>query len=233
MTICELPSRPTTQPPATILEHDFRNFIKDRGFPCVGAKSALGRGALKKYIARDVTSAWDDLAIHAALATWVNEIEIGKGKFHSFAILFEGPTHLDEAAFERALWDRLQSLSDKDAWRGFPYDETVSHDPDSPHFSLSFGGQAFFAVGLHPSASRPARRFATPAIVLNPHAQFEQLRAEGRYETLRASILDRDLALAGTMNPMLDRHGASSAARQFSGRAVGPEWLCPFSDPRA
>ncbi len=101
-------------------------------------------------------------------------------------------------------------------------------DPDNPHFSLSFGGEAFFVVGLHPNASRPARRFSSPVLVFNLHAQFERLRAEGRYEKLRASILERDTALAGSVNPMLARHGDSSEARQYSGRVVGAEWRCPL-----
>ncbi len=100
---------------------------------------------------------------------------------------------------------------------------------DSPHFSLSFGGEAFFAVGLHPNASREARRFRAPAIVFNLHAQFEQLRADGLYEKLRRTILERDEALQGSTNPMLARHGQVSEARQYSGRAVGGDWNCPFS----
>ncbi|NHN19387.1 YqcI/YcgG family protein, partial [Bacillus amyloliquefaciens] len=80
------------------------------------------------------------------------------GLFRSFAVVFDGPDALDEPAFEAALWQRLQSLSDKDVWRGQSYDARVSADPDDPHFSLSFGGEAFFVVGLHPAASRPARR---------------------------------------------------------------------------
>ena len=44
-------------------------------------------------------------------------------------------------------------------------------------FSLS--GTAFFVVGLHPNASRPARQFSSPVLVFNLHAQFERLRADG------------------------------------------------------
>jgi len=41
------------------------------------------------------------------------------------------------------------------------------------------------------------------------------------------------VALAGSPNPMLERHGTVSAARQYSGRAVSDDWRCPFTDPRA
>jgi uncharacterized protein len=85
---------------------------------------------------------------------------------------------------------------------------------------------------LHPNASRPARRFSRPALVFNLHDQFERLREEGRYDRMRERIVERDLALAGSINPMLARHGEVSEARQYSGRKVEAGWRCPFQDPR-
>ncbi|MEL0210918.1 MAG: YqcI/YcgG family protein, partial [Novosphingobium sp.] len=58
------------------------------------------------------------------------------------------------------------------------------------------------------------------------------LRNEGRYEKMRERILKRDVALAGSVNPMLARHGSASEAAQYSGRMVGKEWQCPFRDKR-
>jgi uncharacterized protein len=206
----------------------FREFIQDPPFPCVGAKSALSRGRMKIVVARDITSGWDDMRIYPALLAFIARYRETPDLFQSFAVVFEGPKALTEEAFEENLWARAQSLSDKDSWLGQPYDARVQSDPDHAHFSLSFGGEAFFVVGLHPGASRPARRFTSPVMVFNLHAQFERLRAEGRYEKLRASILQRDEALAGSTNPMLARHGEASEARQYSGRQVGSEWHCPF-----
>ncbi len=127
------------------------------------------------------------------------------------------------------LWARLESLTDKDDFHGQPADPRVSADPDDPHFSLSFGGEAFFVVGLHPQASRPARRFERPALIFNLHDQFVQLRASGVYDKMRSTIIARDVALAGDVNPMLAPHGSVSEARQYSGRAVGADWSCPFA----
>jgi hypothetical protein len=146
-------------------------------------------------------------------------------------VLCEGPRTLGEAPFERALWDRLQSLSDKDRWLGQRVDPHISTDPTNPHFALSFGGQGFFAIGLHPQASRKARRFEAPAIVFNLHDQFRRLRADGRYEKMREMILERDRAWSGSVNPMLARHGERSEAVQYSGRQVGEGWTCPFRRP--
>lgn len=198
-------------------------------FPCVGAKAALAKGTLAVLACKAIDSAWDDVRIHDALSKFAADYRADPGLFRSLAVTFDGPADLDETAFETALWSRLQSLSDKDVWRGHGYDAKVSSDPSHPHFSLSFGGEAFFVVGLHPAASRPARRFAQPALIFNLHDQFEQLRAQGRYETMREKILVRDEALAGSRNPMLARHGEISEARQYSGRPVGAAWACPFA----
>ncbi|HET6526870.1 MAG TPA: guanitoxin biosynthesis heme-dependent pre-guanitoxin N-hydroxylase GntA [Sphingopyxis sp.] len=211
----------------------FSDFIDDPEFPCVGAKSALAGDGIRIVPARDLSSAWNDLEIHHALLDWVRDYRADPDGFRSLAVIFEQPRDLDEEGFERALWERLQSLADKDAWKGIDSDPRVSADPANPHFSLSFGGEAFFVVGLHPRASRPARRFAWPALVFNLHDQFERLRAEGRYERMRERILARDEELAGSVNPMLARHGEASEAAQYSGREVEDDWTPPFHDPRA
>lgn len=210
------------------LETRLQDHVRAADFPCVGAKAALARGTLEVVAARDITSAWDDLRIHDRLLAFTAGYRTDPALFRSLAVIFEGPAGLDEMAFEIALWRRLQSLSDKDVWLGQPYDERVSADPDDPHFSLSFGGEGFFVVGLHPRASRPARRFARPTMIFNLHDQFETLRAAGKYEGMREKILTRDEALAGSINPMLARHGDLSEARQYSGRAVDATWRCPF-----
>jgi FPC/CPF motif-containing protein YcgG len=210
----------------------FQDFIRSPEFPCVGAKSALSKQQMRFVIGRDIRSAWDDLRILPNLLDLAQSWREDPVLFQSLVVLFEEAPDLDEAGFEENLWARLQSLTDKDEWLGQDPDPRVGHSPDDPHFSLSFGGEAFFVVGLHPRASRPARRFERPALVFNLHDQFEQLRAEGRYEKLRAAIVERDVAVAGTPNPMLARHGSISEARQYSGRAVSEDWVCPFSGRR-
>ncbi len=228
-----MPTPPTPlfrwrHPAQDTLQAQLNDFVSTPGFPCVGAKAALGRGTLAVLACNRLDSGWDDLRIHDGLITFAAAYRSNPTLFRSFAVIFEGPDKLTEQAFERHLWERAQSLSDKDVWRGQAYDDSVSSDPDSPHFSMSFGGEAFFIVGLHPGASRPARRFDRPAMVFNLHDQFELLRDKGKYENMRSAILGRDEVLAGSRNPMLARHGESSEARQYSGRAVDADWSCPF-----
>lgn len=228
MTILTKSLFPWRHPAQDELKSLIDDHVGQPNFPCVGAKSALARGTLEVLACNAIDSAWDDLRIHDGLLRWAAAYRATPGLFRSYAVIFEGPGDLDEPAFEQALWDRVQSLSDKDIWRGQRYDGRVSADPDDPHFSLSFGGEAFFVVGLHPQSSRPARRFARPAMIFNLHEQFDALRQAGKYEGMREKILVRDEALAGTRNPMLARHGEASEARQYSGRAVDGEWRCPF-----
>ena len=209
----------------------FQTFVRDPLFPCVGAKAALSKEQMTFVIARDITSAWDDLEIHAQVRALVDLYRQNRAPFRSLAVIFEDNTVPDELAFEQYLWERLQSLSDKDVWLGQERDARVAHDPKHPEFSLSFGGEAFFIVGLHPQASRPARRFIRPTMIFNLHDQFELLRETNQYEKLRASILDRDIKIAGNINPMLAKHGEVSAARQYSGRAVESGWKCPYQRP--
>lgn len=227
---------PTPHTPLFPWQHDaqaeletlLQNHVAEASFPCVGAKAALAKGTLHVLACNRIDSGWDDLRIHDGLLRFAEAYREEPALFRSFAVIFEGPGDLSESAFEALLWKRAQSISDKDVWRGQPYDSAVSSDPDSPHFSLSFGGEAFFIVGLHPHASRPARRFARPTMVFNLHDQFATLRAQGRYEGMREKILVRDEALAGSRNPMLARHGDASEARQYSGRVVDETWRCPF-----
>lgn len=206
----------------------FEEFVRSADFPCVGAKSALNKGQMSFVVADDICSAWDDLRILPQVCSLGQRYRANPELFQTLVVIFRNREQLTERRFERAVWDRLQSLSDKDDWMGTPVDPRISTDPNDPHFAVSFGGEAFFIVGLHPNASRPARRFKYPAMVFNLHDQFERLRAEGRYDGLRNTIMKRDENLAGSPNPMLADHGKASAARQYSGRVVGEDWVCPF-----
>jgi len=218
----------STKPDAELLA-----FIAQAQFPCVGAKSACATGGLRTIAARDITHGWDDPEIHRELEAWVELHRTQRDGFCSLAVIFREPRPLSELRFEQAIWERLQSLADKDVGRGWPYDSLVSPEPGDTNFAVSFAGQAFFIVGLHPGATRPARRFAYPTMIFNLHAQFVALREQGHYERMRDQIIKRDIDLAGTANPMLADHGERSAARQYSGRVVSEAWACPFRDPRA
>ena len=213
------------------LAAQFRAFISKARFPCLGAKAALSRGGMRFIVARDLRSDADDMRILAGLFDSAAHYRRDPRLFQALVVLFEVGAPPDEKEFERLFWARLQSLGDMDERLGQTPDPRVAKDPDDPDFAISFGNEAYFVVGLGPCSSRPGRRFPKAAIVFNIHDQFERLRAAGRYQRLRSTIIERDRALAGSVNPMLAEHGTISAARQYSGREVGEDWRCPFRRP--
>ena len=213
--------------PARDERQRFLDRIARPSFPCVGAKSAAAQQGIEFFEAGDLRCPRDDAALLAALQRFAGAAA-PDALFLSFVAAFPATPKLDEAGFEAALWQRLQALHEADAAR-FAWDPSVSRDPASPDFSMSLGGRAFYVIGLHPGASRRARRFPFAAMVFNLHSQFETLRGDGRYDKLRAAITERDIAYSGSRNPMMQVHGEASEARQYSGRIVGAEWRCPFS----
>ncbi len=207
---------------------DFTAFIRSDAFPCVGAKSALALGGLGVVEAGDFTGCGSDAEIHRAVTQFGARALADTARLMSFAVLFRCGKTMTEAEFEAALWARAQGLHDIDAQSGALWAEGVSREPDASDFSFSLGGVAYFVVGLHPGSSRAARRFCRPALVFNPHHQFEQLRADGRYYRLQSIIREREIMRHGSINPMLSDFGSGREAAQYSGRKVGPNWTCPL-----
>jgi FPC/CPF motif-containing protein YcgG len=148
-------------------------------------------------------------------------------EFATFVATFIEPRMTSESRFEVLLWAQLQQMHEVDA-EFFSWNEDVSSDPANAWFSFSLGGHAYYIVGLHPCASREARRFSFPAIVFNLQSQFVRLREQGQLELLKRGIRARDFALQGSLNPMLMSQASGSEARQYSGRDVGPDWRCPL-----
>lgn len=206
---------------------ELKDFVAQPDFPCVGAKAALRRHQLEVLVASDIRRDAYDRLITRRLQDFASQYDPDEKMFVSQAIVYRNDRAVSEVEFETYLWQRLSAFHAIDA-EDFHWDPNVDSDPGSPHFSLSIGGRGFFVVGLHPNASRLARRFKYPTLVFNLHAQFEKLREEGRYETIRSATIERDVALQGSANPMLARHGKGSAAAQYSGREVGSNWKCPF-----
>jgi FPC/CPF motif-containing protein YcgG len=178
-------------------------------------------------VAGDMSGPADDINVLNFLYHFVDQYRLSKDLYDSATVIFEKPLDLDEEQFDALLWQRLQSISNLDAVN-YSYDNRVSNDPHSPHFSFSLKGEAFFIIGLHPGSSRPTRRFSYPALVFNPHEQFELLRQQNHYEAMKDVVRKRDIQYSGSVNPMLDDFGSSSEALQYSGRMYDKNWKCPF-----
>lgn len=203
-------------------------FISSKSFPCVGAKSALNKDRIRFGRFASLGSALNAPQLNDALLAFSAEFENPGNGPVSYMAIFDNDEPLSEMEFEERLWEQLQSMHDVDQRRGFDWNPQVSADPGRHDFSFSNGGRAFFVVGLHPGASRLARRAPMPCMVFNFHDQFESLKASGKYQSMQDAIRARDMELQGSINPVLARFGDSSEARQYSGRAVEAGWKCPF-----
>jgi uncharacterized protein len=207
---------------------EWTSFIDKREFPCVAAKASMSKEQQSVFVAGHIACPKDDADILSFIYDFVDKYRSSDKMFHSAIVIFEQPIIHNEQVFEQFFWQRLQAISALDSMN-YPYDERVSSDPGSENFSFSLKSEAFFVVGLNPASSRMARRFTHPAIVFNPHAQFEQLRSSEQYEKLKNIIRKRDTELQGFINPMLEDFGSSSEAFQYSGRQLDESWKCPLN----
>jgi len=206
-----------------------KNFIDNDTFPCVGAKAAQSQELIDYRVYRSLADEDDAASLYFDITEYLQTLNLENARVQSFVAIFPDTKSSNEAVFETLLWQQLGDLIDIDKSLNIGWAESVSDDPDNPHFSLSIGNHPFFIVGMHPTAGRAARRSPYPMLVFNSHAQFEKLREDGRFDRLKKIIRKRDLEINGSMNPMLDDFGDSSEASQYAGRQVGEDWKCPIT----
>ena len=211
--------------PSSASRKDFVAFIQS-GHPCVGALSAHNRNRMHFEEFAPLGTGLDVERLRNTLHVFSRTYPEPGDEPVSLVAMFAGSIGSEEE-FETCMWKHLQDVHDADH-QDFDWDPTVSADPSSPEFSFSVAGRAFYVIGLHPAASRMARRAPIPCLVFNFHDQFESLRASGKYAGFQRAIQTRDLKLQGSLNPTVSQFGTASEARQYSGRSVGREWECPF-----
>ena len=194
-------------------------------YPCLGARSVFNRDRATVVVLERMATEESTTVLVERLKEFGRETDRAAG-FASLVAVFRGSEVGSESQFETLLWRQLELLHEADRQ---PWDPRVSDDPKNPHFAFSVAGTAFFVVGLHPKASRIARRTPLPTLVFNLHEQFEELRGSDRFDRMRDTIRRRDNDLQGSLNPMVADHGRSSEARQYSGRSVPEDWEPPAS----
>lgn len=209
---------------AEVLQDAGVEMLARHDYPCLGAQSVVRGDRLTVRVYEELDTPAAARLLLQDLRMFDSEVDLNDG-FASFIAVFRGPQISDEQHFERILWSQLRRLHEVD---DEPWNDQVSRDPEDEHFAFSVAGSAYFVVGMHPTASRDARRAANPTLVFNPHEQFTTLRASGHFLRMRDLIRDRDRQFQGTINPMVSDHGATSEARQYSGREVGRGWQAPF-----
>lgn len=211
-------------PPEEVVD-GLTSMVLHPDYPCLGARSVFNRDRATVVVLERMATEESTTVLVERLREFGRETDRAAG-FASLVAVFRGSDVSSEAGFETLLWRQLELLHEADRQ---PWDPRVSDDPENPHFAFSVAGTAFFVVGLHPKASRIARRTPLPTLVFNLHEQFEELRGSDRFDRMRDTIRRRDTDLQGSLNPMVADHGRSSEARQYSGRSVPEDWEAPAS----
>ncbi len=208
--------------------HDqLRQQILGQSYPCTGAISAFSQKTYRFGLYPNLASDEAVRAVCHDLYCFSHEFPALGDNFITFVTMFRGPVIESEQHFEDLLWNQLQSMHALDS-NSFNWDQSVDSDPLSPRFSFSIGGRAMYVIGMHPKASRLARTRQYPTMVFNLHEQFDRLRARGKFDTMKQTIRAREMTLQGSINPMLSSFGDNPETRQYSGRAVPANWVCPF-----
>jgi FPC/CPF motif-containing protein YcgG len=207
------------------IKAEYAEFILENEHPCIMAKTifAMDQFTLKTY--DDFGSMETAAKLLKDLKDYIEAYDFESNDFKTFLAVFPNSPEYSEICFEELLWKQLSNIHKLD---NEPWDPAVSDNPKDENFSFSIGGKAFYVVGLHPNSSRKARQSPYTTLTFNLHWQFEKLRDMGTYQKVRDRIRDRDVALQGSINPMLEDFGNNSEAKQYSGRKVDKEWKCPF-----
>lgn len=212
------------------VHEQFRAKVLAPEFSCLGAKSAFNTNSYAFHLYEELASPVVTAQLASDLRAFNDSPMQKESEFATCVAVFRSPSELSEAQFEHLLWRQLQLLNEID---DADWDGDVQSDPNDPHFSFSFAGQALYVIGMHANSSRVARRFPFPTLIFNPHAQFQKLRSDGKWQRMQHAIREREMQLQGSTNPMIADFGERSEAPQYSGRIVDESWRCPFHNAHA
>jgi FPC/CPF motif-containing protein YcgG len=190
--------------------------ILETNFPCIMAKAVVNKGFFHTFSLPNLNTGSVKTALKN-LHNFISEMHTKKARLSSCVIVIEDEKLNDFPVFENKFWSFLKELNSLDKKSHKP-DPSVDADPTSSKFSFSIKSESFFIIALHPESPRWARRFKYPAIVFNPHKQFEELRENGTYKKVRDLIRKKDKLLQGNENPMLQNFGEKSEVYQYLGK---------------
>lgn len=215
-----------------VVEESYHDFINQKDFPCIAAKAAISKNQVRIFVCDHIACPKDDYAITKFIHDFVEEYQKDRKLYSSAVVIFKEPHSCSEEEFDALMWQRLQSISDIDAMQ-YPWNQKISRDPESPQFSFCIKEEPLYIVGLHPGSHRESRHFQYPAIVFNPHDQFQKLRDANKYAAMKNAVRKRDEKFSGNVNPMLADFGEESEVYQYSGRVYDKDWECPFKSNHA
>ncbi len=88
---------------SNIIIQEYLDFINNKEFPCVAAKTALTWQQIRCLVVEHMACPKDDQAILQFLYDFVEEYRASTKLYHSVAIIFKGPENPNEAQFEEFL----------------------------------------------------------------------------------------------------------------------------------
>lgn len=200
-------------------------YVVSFSFPCVGARAALKKSRVRRSFCTSSGQGADVTAICGNLVRFSQECPDPGSKPGTFRALCDCEV-TTESCFAPLMWETLLAMHKPDR-DPFDWDPSDSPDPNQPDLSFNARGRAFFFVGLHPAASRLARRSPASCLVFNCHNQFERLRANGNTDGMQRLIRRHEMYLHGSINSVRTLFGNQSEARRYSGVAVPPNSRCP------
>jgi FPC/CPF motif-containing protein YcgG len=211
---------------ATHTESAIRELISQKDYPCIAALRSFHADEYQVGLYGELGTGktWRDL--RRDLLYFLKLQKKSASIYLTFWAVFS-TADVDETQFERAMWEELSYLTSTES-KDVDWARREFSNPDSKDFRFSLEGSEFFVVGLHPSSSRRGRKFPFPTLVFNVFEQFEELERVGQYGPMVTQNRIRDTRFQGSPNPMVIEHGDSWESIQFSGKANGPDWKCPF-----
>lgn len=202
-----------------------KNLVDDKNYPCVAAKQSYQRDDYQVGLYQHLGSGQSAQALAQDLLFFRHQQKKSQSLFLSFWAVYLDQAPLSAELFEQAFWKELSHTSYYDQ---APHDPRFSSDPRDKNFCFSFGGEAFFVVGLFADSARRARRFPYPTLVFNLYEQFEQVDRLGKYQAMVQQIRERDRLYQGEVNPVVEKYAELWESIQFSGRHNNENWRCPF-----
>lgn len=196
--------------------------ILKSSFPCVMAKAVVKTGLLKVHTQQSL----DPRNFLKNIYSFIDDFREKRSRLSSFVLVLEN-NDLSFERFEEMFWDFLREANHEDK-KYYPHDPRVKSHPEDNEFSYSLKSEAFFILALHPDSPRKSRQFTYPAIVFNPHQQFENMRKNGIFNKVRTMIRMKDKILQGTINPMLQDFGERSEVFQYLGKIYLPNDPIPL-----
>ena len=197
---------------------DLFNFIERPSFPCIMAKSVAKMGLLDVHVQEEIERDLSQKSVLNDLYHFIDEFRAQPNRLSSFTLILKNPEYRCFDHFEKVFWKFLKQINVMDKIIYAP-DPRVGSDTMANDFSFSLKSEAFFILALHPHSPRWARRFNYPAIVFNPHVQFENLKIKNIFKKIQNVIRTKDQLLQGFINPMLNDFGEKSEVFQYMGRA--------------